>query len=693
MAANFSRRKSLYRVGYTHLTIIFFLPLIFFIAISCKTMSVQEAQDHALEFQEAYKTMPPRGLGTAIERSVQYYKDPPVVPKEFLKPQKKYTDEELEALSSTLTKRGQTNTGPFSKWGNLSQSDCWRFLAYDEFLLGNFSLAIRMIDFAVKTATNDVKKAMALGCKAIFLSEVGDYKTAEKLLSEVNNHFEGWNSRTRRTKIDPSYVTIQRSIARARASIYFAQENLAASEKEFYRAIHWIEQLMKDSGGRLWWYPEAKMYLARVLMWQGRLTEAEIVLREAIRLGQMKVLPHCYIMLSNILFEQGRFEDAGVCARTALHMTMTLRVPIDAFIRANARETYARALLAAGQYKEALEQFDSIERDLKTDPASFDRRFKGNTYWGLAMLMNGQAEEALRKFEFALTRQKNQSNSDQYALAELGALRAMALGHAGRQVEALAEFDRYVPVLLKTWQAKSGAKTGQKLRTYKFKVLLEANISLLAENPNADQVEQSFYLAGALQDKIIGKAVALSSARAEVKDPELAELMRQQQDLDVKLAALKNRLANLFYVPPELTNTKVIEELQEQVEIIKQAANTLDAVIKSRFPEYANIINPDNVTIPQVRNTLEKNEALICILAGNRHTFTWAVSKTGPVALAKVPTGKDKLASIVGKLRKALNPGEVFGILELPHFDLELAHSLYEKTLKRSKPGGRMPNT
>lgn len=684
MVSDNSGRTSSFPVRHCLVAFILLVSCLFMVLPGCKTgkMSIQEALDHALAFQETYKSLPPRGLGATIERSVKYYKDPPIVPKEFLKPQKRYTDEDLEALSSTFTNKGGSDSGPFSRWSGLSQSHCWRFRAYDEFLLGNISLALRMIDFAVKTSKHEITTAMALGCKAIFLSEIGDYKSAEQNLSKMNSYFGTWRSTTKRPPSDPRFLTVQRSIARGRASIYFAQGNLKEAESEYYQAIYWIERLMKDSGGRLWWYPEAKFYLARVLMWQGRLTEAEIVLREAIRLGQMKVLPHCYILLSNIFFEQGRFEDASVCARTALHMAMTLRVPIDAFIRANARATYARALLAMGKPEKALEQYNLIEKDLKTDPETFDRRFKGNTYWGLALLMNGDADGAIHKFEFALNQIKNQLSQDQYVLAELETLRAMALSEAGKREEALEEFERHVPKLLKNWQAKGGESAKQNVRAFKFKLLLEAYIALLAEDQNIDQVEKSFYLVGTLQDKMIGRAVALSSARAEVNDPELAALMRQQQDLEIKLAALKNRLSNLFYAPPELINTKVAEELQELVITLNFAAATLVQEIKNRYPDYANLINPDNIDVAKARNTLDENEALISIFTGEKHSFVWAVPKNGPVALAKVPIGKEKMADMVGKLRNALNPGNASTTTEIPPYDLALAYRLYEKTLK-----------
>jgi CHAT domain-containing protein len=240
---------------------------------------------------------------------------------------------------------------------------------------------------------------------------------------------------------------------------------------------------------------------------------------------------------------------------------------------------------------------------------------------------------------------------------------------------------------LSNWQTKDGESTSQNVRSFKFRLLIEAYISLLAETKNTDQIEQSFYLASALQDKIIGKAVALSAARMEVGDPELLELMRQQQDLEMKLSALKNRLANALYAPPELVNKQVIEELQTQVTTLNSAVKTLGEAVRNRFPEYSNIVNPDIVDLATVRNNLDENESFISILSGRDHTFVWAVSKTGPVVMVKAPISKEKMANIVGKLRKALNPGDAYTVLEIPSFDLDLAYRLYEMTLKPVEAG------
>jgi len=646
------------------------------ITTGCKTntMSVQEAQNVAVKFQETYKTVPPRGLGTAIERTIEYYKDPPNVPAEFLVPRKKFTDEELNNLYRGVKKQ--------NVWG---EPRFYATRAYDEFLLGNLSLSIRLVNLIYPKSTYVVDKADAFAYKALFLAEAGDYKGADKALSTANRFFGEYRSVTKQTSFHQRYLLAQAVITRARAATYFARGDIQAAENEFRQLIRDIDKARQHQkhvimGNKF--EPEARMYLARVLIVQGRLSEAEVYIREAIRFNHIRLQPYCYLVLSNIFFEQGRFQDASVCARTGLHIAMSQRTPIDAFIRARARQVYGRALFALGQYNQSLEQFNLIKQELKTDAETFERRFRGSAEWGLALLMNGDAQAAVEKFEFAARQSEKISGSDTYALAELRALQAIALVQAGRTRSARKAFDKHVPLLLKKWESKEEGRNSQNAQSFKFKLILEAYLTLLADSGEPADIEKSFQYASALQDKVIGRAVAKSAARATVNDPELAALIRQQQDLELKLSAFKNRLANALYAPPELINTEVIAELQNQVETLNLATETLEEEIKKRFPEYANIINPDSADVTNIRNTLEEGEALVFIFSGNTYTFTWAIPKTGPVALAKVPIGKAKMTGKVGKLRKALNPGDVYGILELPHFDLELAHDLYAHTLK-----------
>ncbi|MFH1980356.1 MAG: CHAT domain-containing protein [Pseudomonadota bacterium] len=613
-----------------------------------------------------------------IEKQVAYYKDPPNLPAEYLVPRKQYTDDELNDVYKGVS--GAPD------WAEPRYYATW---AYNEYMLGNLSLSIRLVDLVPPKSVYVLNNMEGFAFKALILAEAGDYKGAESAFSSADYFYSKYRRVSGDRGILARILLATAFMTRSRAAIYFSRGDLAAAEQEYRQLLLDLDRF-RHSGALAEptnHEPEALVNLARVLLAQGRLTEAEINVREAIRLGNTNCMPHAFLALSKIFFAQGRFEDARVCARTALHITMTLRVPIDAFIRANVRADYARALLALGQYKESLQQFNLIKEELKTDPATFDRRFKGNAEWGLALLMNGDAQAAMEQLEFAARQSENILGTDTYALAELRALHAMALAQSGQPDAALKAFDQYVPALLKKWETNEEGINSQNARSFKFKLILEAYITLLADSGQPADAERSFQYASALQDKLIGRAVALNSARTAVKDLALTDLIRQQQDLEMKLSSSKNRLANALYAPPELINTEVITELRNQVETLNLATGTLEQEIKSLFPEYANIVNPDNADVAKVRNTLDDTEALISIFSGKNATFIWAIPKTGPVSLAKAPIGKAKMAGLVGKLRKALDPGAVFSIMELPPFDLKLAYSLYEQTLKPVEAG------
>ena len=75
-----------------------------------------------------------------------------------------------------------------------------------------------------------------------------------------------------------------------------------------------------------------------------------------------------------------------------------------------------------------------------------------------------------------------------------------------------------------------------------------------------------------------------------------------------------------FMVVSTISSTKVLkaEELQEMVTTLNLAAATLEQEIKNRYPDYANLINPDNIDVAKARNAFDENEALISIYTGRK---------------------------------------------------------------------------
>ena len=108
--------------------------------------------------------------------------------------------------------------------------------------------------------------------------------------------------------------------------------------------------------------------------------------------------------------------------------------------------------------------------------------------------------------------------------------------------------------------------------------------------------------------------------------------------------------------------------------------------IERRFPEYADLTNPRPATIAKVQATLRPGEALIATYVSDDKTFVWAVPKSGNVAFAAAPLGRERIAAAVKQLRRSLDP-QAATLGDIPAFKLSLSHRLYSALLEPVKAG------
>jgi CHAT domain-containing protein len=678
-----------YRSRQTRIPIGIYLAVIGIMALvsGCATstndqMSSEDARKIALQFEGAYKSKPPRGMGKFLELMCDMYKDPPDFPPNYHRPKEKYTEKDLDNLSRQYA-------------GTYGDSDWWLLQrkAEFEFLNGNFGLAIRMIDRARSVSKHEYGKVCTYATKAVFLSEAGDFKAAEKIITKANGLFHNWSFGS------GSSNAVWRSqigyfVSRGRAAVYFASGDIKRAEKEHYKTLYYLNEynrlrpLQKQFAG--WRRAWAKLNLARILMWQGRLMEAEICARQAFRKRPDKVIQHCLITLSEIFYEQGRYKEAWFTARAALHYILnqsTIRFPLDSYIRARSRETLAKALIALGRWDGALLQFETIREELKTDLDTFNKRFRPSKYWGLSMLMSGNPQAALSQLEISLKRAIKQLGDKHYAVAEIRSLKAMAMAACGQQAEALEIMDQAVPLLVTNWRDKDGSSVTHRASSKTFQLIAEAYIAMLADSQLSPKAAKAFIIAGALQNQSVGKALAASSTRSTLGDPELATTIRQRQDLEMKLAALENRFAAFLQAPDEYQNDVVKEELNQGLQQLKNAVRALDREVKERFPNYAAIVNPESISINDVRRLLTEDEALIFTFVGQNHSFIWALPKKAPMAFASIPHGENFFNQAIAHLHRSLIPGNIQFLSDVPIFDTNAAYDLYKKLLKPVEPG------
>ena len=221
-----------------------------------------------------------------------------------------------------------------------------------------------------------------------------------------------------------------------------------------------------------------KLGIAKCLLWQGRLTEAEIYDRETLSYYD-KTLPQSFIVLSQIFFEQGRYEDSEITSRIALNMIIRNRVPFSGFIaensliRAKARQSLAMALLEMGRYKDAINHLDLVRKELRTIPSTYKRLFEGTVERGLALLFVGRTGEALQQFKIAKAKFKKRFGNEHYCTIETDAFRALCEYTLGNKAYALKLLDQIIPELFKKLNDRSGRSINQNENYHHLKSIVE----------------------------------------------------------------------------------------------------------------------------------------------------------------------------------------------------------------------------
>ncbi|NNK84066.1 MAG: hypothetical protein HKO91_00755, partial [Desulfobacterales bacterium] len=238
---------------------LFFVFGFVFILFSCNTMSVRKAQNIAVNFHGEYKSVPQRKFEAYIEVIGNKY---PEADSELLDrcsvPNKRLSDSELIRSYTT---------------GGKAWMLCYR--AEREYFLGNLDLALRYVNYA-QNLSSDYYICRASASKAIYLAELGEIRAAELALIKAVSALNSFDHGSSKDVYMSRY-----QVNRAKAAIALAKGNIQKAEKLYVKAIRNLE----NTNFSYPWYaiPAVKIRLARSIMQQGRLVEAEILTNEALR--------------------------------------------------------------------------------------------------------------------------------------------------------------------------------------------------------------------------------------------------------------------------------------------------------------------------------------------------------------------------------------------------------------------------
>lgn len=548
---------------------------------------------------------------------------------------------------------------------------------------------------------------------AMMALEMGKLEVAEKYVGYAQSVYTDLATNSRNQSVFMILTSWQADIDLGKAQIALSRGRYAEAEKSFISSIanmrdaiekskHWPDP--PPAGGMENGNDLTLVKLGETKLAQGRIVEAEVDIRQALlsilRRGGKYFGPTAQAVssLSGVLVEQGRYAEAEKLTRTVMEIHGELGMDEAAAQTINARRALASILILQRRWQEAADLYEAVFASLQgnRDAARAGNRVSSGRI--LALARTGQGPRSVDVANAVLSATAARLGDRHFDTAMARGLAGVAMATAGQDAEAMAAFRAALPIITSSSRQADTEESTSAARDFYIQTIVESYIVLLARvqgTPAAAGIDagiESFRLADAARGRSVQRALSASAARAAVRDPALATLIRDEQDVLKQIAAQFGLLSNLLALPPEQRDDKAIHGLRVQVDKLRDARAKTRQQIEKQFPEYASLIDPRPPTTDEVRASLRPGEAVVSFYLAQDNSFVWIVPKEGAVHFAASPVGAAEIEQKVNRLRRALEP-QAETLDDIPAFDLALAHELYRTLLQPVEAGWKPANS
>jgi len=655
-----------------------------FLLVSCKTsrptVSLDEAKQISIQFSDISFAPPPRSTND-LRPIIDIYSSEVEMGN--------CNSEPREPLEEISKKYGSAPPFPH----HFSKPRMFQRMAMLEFEQGNYSRSVKLQKMAIKALPPEGRASYGLRYSQLskLHAHAGDLGSAKKALNTAQSWFAQTSYSSGWTRYWLNY---------AKAFVEQLKGNLFSAEQYFRKTMDACKEVERR---KLAYY--LKIDQAENLLLQGRLLEAEILARELVtgaqfNIGETFIDGKVLLVLARILYEQGRYAEAEYVAKASVNAYLSsLNVECSSIFLNLANQTIARSLMAQGDWDKAVAQFEAIQEAMEDDTEAFEIRFLGNIDWALALLATGRTQEAATMLQQGLQRTEKQLGKKHYQTAKIRGLIAITLTTMGKRERALEEFQAVMPMLLSRFRQANDKGLDQVAQDQHLTMIFEGYMELLADicdtkiesTAGIDAKAIAFSLADKARNQSVLRALGANASRALMKEPELSDLARREQDAQKQISVVYSVLVNAMAQREADRDQKVIQSLRTKVDRLRDARITLIDEIENRFPEYAQLINPNTLSLRDLQSSLIPGETLVSVYIGRNRSFVWALPYRGKVYFASVPINRHVVGNMVARVRYALEPNaKTLG--EIPRFDLEAASSLYQTFFEPVKKGWQDAN-
>jgi CHAT domain-containing protein len=443
----------------------------------------------------------------------------------------------------------------------------------------------------------------------------------------------------------------------------------------------------------LHWADALAVYQARMKARQGRLAEAEADVRRAL-LARLKDqgkysprTPFYITALAEILVGEGRYEDAENLIRAAIEITRRVGIADDSHNMAQLLSNLGSVLNLRRKPREAAAVYAELDRAIADWEPLRRQTMELNGSYIYSLYASGRLDTGIAAAQALVKREVARVGENHFLTAAARGTLAIGYTRAGRDEEAALEFNAAIPIMVAAARenADDDDTTGVAARIEQLQDIIESYISLrakLKDGLGADPASETFRLAEAIRGRSVQHAILASSARMVARDPALAELFREVQDLSMQVSAQLGLLNNVLSLPQNERDESVVRDLRNEIERLRGEHSKAQQEISRKFPSYADLVEPKSPSVEDVRSSLQPGEVLTSFYFGRNQSFVWAIPKDGPIGFSVIPTNVDEIETKVNVVRKTLEPIAGF----IPPFDLTDAYELYSLLLKPIEP-------
>jgi len=528
-----------------------------------------------------------------------------------------------------------------------------------------------------------------LGFQARILTRMGEFDRAEAAIEQAYLEYQKVPAAARYSLIVDSGVHDvgnENDILAAEAELLEAQGLYDQAYEKRVRVLSYQSQMRRQRPIEAVY---AELDLAVNLQRQGRLMEAEKEARWGVKHAvqiygrQTGITAIALQTLGGVLLAKGDLANAKILAAAQKKILEDLRLPKEEDVMIKAGLFQAAVLCADYDFAAAMAAYDPALDGMRDNTYLFRRYAHRNTSLILTLIENRRMQAA--RDLIRATRVENEVLKIDNTLneAEQKALEALMLYRERQTAAARSAFAQAVPGLLAILQEPG---TGFEMQR-RADLLLNRYIDLLLDIylQNTDRAERRhlvtelFQLADARQTRV-NSALGESSARAaSLSDPQLAELVRQEQDAAKKIKSLKAAYYNLA-ASQGGANSTALAALENSIHTLSAARTAIQTRITVEFPKYTDYVTPQPPTMATIQAQLGASEAFISIWTLADRTCVWAIPAQGEPVFTVIELGREALAKKVIGLRSALKPDAQM-LSDIPEFDTETAYTLYDQLL------------